>query len=443
MKLVIKIFTLIYCWVFTLTLAFADSSLLIKNARIHTVGAQGILDGASILLENDKIKAIGLDLIVPKGTRIIDASNKVVTPGLINPLTQIGLVEVGSVEGTYDAANTWPTYSAAFDVSTAINPYSSLIAFNRIQGLTRAIVTPDPYEPYCVGADICYQANSLFLGQGAFIHLGLSNNLLVKDKIAMYASFGEGASAKIGGSRASALLRFKEAFDDALDYQQHKEAYDKGQRREYSLSKMDLEALLPVVNGELPLVVQVHRAADISALLNLAKSYSLNLVLSGAEEAWIVAKEVAAAQVPVIIDPLDNVPSSFEKFGITLENAARLHKAGVKLMFIADLRSNSHNAYLLRIGAGNAVAYGLPAEEALKAITLNPAQVFGFSEQVGSLEVGKKADLVVWDGDPLEISTSAKYVIIEGEIIPLVSRSTRLRDRYLKLDDELPPAYRY
>ena len=153
MKLVIKIFTLIYCWVFTLTLAFADSSLLIKNARIHTVGAQGILDGASILLENDKIKAIGLDLTVPDGTRIIDASNKVVTPGLINPLTQIGLVEVGSVEGTRDAANTWPTYSAAFDVSTAINPYSSLIAFNRIQGLTRAIVMPD-------------SGHSLFLGQG-------------------------------------------------------------------------------------------------------------------------------------------------------------------------------------------------------------------------------------------------------------------------------------
>ena len=205
------------------------------------------------------------------------------------------------------------------------------------------------------------------------------------------------------------------------------------------MSRPDLEALLPVLDGRIPLVAHVHRASDIDAALDLADEFGLRLVVSGGAEAWLVAARLAAANVPVILNPLDNLPKQFESLGATLSNAARLHEAGVLIAFSTE---ESHNARNMKQLAGNAVANGLPYEAALAAITVNPARIFGLDKTMGSLAPGKDADIVIWDADPLELNAFATHVFIAGREIPMVSRSTLLRDRYLEQDESLPPAYR-
>ncbi|MFL6290481.1 MAG: amidohydrolase family protein, partial [Thermoanaerobaculia bacterium] len=209
--------------------------------------------------------------------------------------------------------------------------------------------------------------------------------------------------------------------------------------RELEVSRLDLEALQPVVRGELPLVLAVNRASDIQAALRLAKEEKLKLILAGAGEAWVVADEIAAAQVPVLITPLNNLPGSFDFLGATLENAARLHKAGVTFAFMSVA---AHEAYSIRQGAGNAVAYGLPWDAALAALTTVPARLWGIEDSYGSLEPGKDADVVVWTGDPLEITTWATEVFIRGRQVPIMSRQLELRDRYKDVGNAVPPAYR-
>jgi imidazolonepropionase-like amidohydrolase len=397
----------------------------ITGAKVYTVGSAGTLDEATVLIENGRIRAVGHGLAVPAGARTIDARGKVVTPGLFDSFTQIGLVEVNAVAGTRDGTAENDAISAAFDVADALNPRSILIPVNRIEGLTRAVVAPNA-------------GKSLFAGRGAVIHLGIGPDLLVRSPVAMFAVLGEDGAHRAGGSRGAAMLLLRSALDDALDYAAHKAAWERAERRPYALSHLDLEALVPVARGELPLVVAVERASDIEAALRLARERKLKLILAGADEAWMVADEIAAAHVPVLLNPLDDLPSNFEKLGATLENAARLHKAGVTMAFMSG---DSHNARNLRQAAGNAVAYGLPWDEALKAMTVNPARIWHLEDRLGSLEPGKEADLVIWDGDPLEVTTGAVKVFIRGVEMPMKSRQTELRDRYKNLGGPLPPAY--
>ena len=234
------------------------------------------------------------------------------------------------------------------------------------------------------------------------------------------------------------MLLLREALDDALDYAAHKAAWEKAERRPYTLSRLDLEALVPVARGELPLVVGVDRASDIEAALRLGRERHLKLILAGCDEAWMVADQIAAAQVPVLINPLADLPSSFEHLGATLENAARLHRAGVSFAFMSG---DAHNARTLRQLAGNAVANGLPWDEALKAMTINPARIWHLEDRFGTLEPGKEADVVIWDGDPLEVTSAALRVFIRGIEMPRKTRQTELRDRYKNLGGVLPPAY--
>ena len=255
----------------------------------------------------------------------------------------------------------------------------------------------------------------------------------------MFAVLGEAGAELSGGSRSAAFLRLREAFQDTLDYAANRKAFDVGERRAYALSRLDLEALIPVVRGELPLVVTVHRASDIEAVLRFAKEWQLKLILAGATEGWMVARQIAEAKVPVLINPLDNLPGSFETLGATLENAARLYKAGVTIAFMTG---DAHNARNLKQAAGNAVAYGLPWDAALAAMTSVPARIWGIADHYGTLEPGKDADVVIWDGDPLEVTTFADAVFIRGEAIPMTSRQIELRDRYKDLGGEMPPAYR-
>jgi imidazolonepropionase-like amidohydrolase len=410
----------------TLAGAAAAESVVITGATIHTLGPQGTIQNGTLVIEDGRIRAVGPAVPVPAGARRIDARGKVVTPGLFDSLSRLGVVEVGAVEGTRDATVQDDRITAAFTVVDAFNPRSVLIPVNRIEGLTRAVVAPNA-------------GKSLIAGQGAIITLGGPGDYLVRSPVAMFAVLGEAGSHLAGGSRSAALLRLKEAFQDALDYAANRRAFDAGDRRPYILSRLDLEALLPVVKGQLPLVVFVDRASDIESALRLAKDWKLKLILASVNEGWKVADQIAAAKVPVLLNPMDDLPGSFETLGATLENAARLHKAGVTFAFMTG---DAHNARNLKQEAGNAVAYGLPWDAALAAITAVPARIWGISDHYGTLEPGKDADVVIWDGDPLELTTFADAVFIRGKEMPMKSRQTELRDRYKDLGGPQPPAYK-
>jgi imidazolonepropionase-like amidohydrolase len=391
----------------------AGETIAITGATVHTMGPAGTLRGATVIIAGGRIQAVGSGIPVPAGARQIDAAGKQVTPGLFDSLTHLGLVEVNQVEDTEDATNEDPQLSAAFDVAGGINSRSMLLAINRVEGITRAVTAPAA-------------GRSLFLGQGAVIHLGGGPLPLVRPAVAQFVALGETGARLAGGTRGGAVIRLREALRDALDYDANRAAYDRAQRRLYSLPRLDLEALLPVARGERPLVVQVNRASDIEAVLALARELKLRLILADAAEGWEVAAEIAAARVPVVINPLSNLPQSFEALGATLENAARLARAGVTVAFATG---DSHNSRNLRQAAGNAAAYGLPREAALAAMTANPARIWGL-EDYGTLEAGKDADVVIWDGDPLEVTSAAEKVFIRGVEMPNDSRQNRLRDRY-------------
>ena len=406
------------------------AELLIENARVFTASERGILENAYVLVRDGRIAGLGQERDFSFDGEIIDARGKSVTPGLINSYTHLGLVEINAVSHSVDFRTEDKLFGPSFQVASALNPASTLIPQNRINGLTHALVVPEP-------------GHQLFAGYGAAIRLGPSvEDLLVDEKLAMFVNLATHGSKLSGGSRASAFARFHRSLVDAREYRQNRSKVREGQWRDYFLPLHDLEALVPVVDGTKILVVTAHRASDIRQLLKLKKEFGLQMVLAGAGEAWLVAEEIANAGVAVIMDPMANLPGDFDQLAARLDAATRLQAAGVKLLFTGVAWRNTHSAYTVRQAAGNAVAHGLDANEAIKAMTINPATVFGFADKFGSIEEGKIADLVIWDGHPLEVLTRADAVIINGEQVPMVSRATRLRDRYRELNTDYPPAYR-
>lgn len=410
----------------TASAAFADT-VAITGGRVVTLGPAGTIDGGTVVIQDGRIAAVGRDVAIPAGARRIDATGKVVTPGLMDALSRLGLVEIGAVDETSDIRTTDDRITAAYDVADALNPRSITMATNRIMGVTRAVAAPQ-------------SGTSLIAGQGAVITLGGPGDFLVRSRVAMYGVLGSGGERFAGGSRAAALLKLREALLDARDYAANRKAWEQGDRREYGLSRLDLEALQPVVRGEMPFVLFVNRASDVQPVLRMAKEEKLKVMLAGCGECWEVADEIAAARVPVLLTPLNNLPASFDVLGATLENAARLHKAGVTFAFMSTA---AHEAYGIRQNAGNAVAYGLPWETALAALTTVPARLFGIADRYGTLEPGKDADVVVWTGDPLEVTTYATAVFIRGAEMPIRSRQIELRDRYKDLGGPLPEGYRH
>jgi imidazolonepropionase-like amidohydrolase len=250
----------------------------------------------------------------------------------------------------------------------------------------------------------------------------------------MYAALGETGAGYEGGARPLALLRLREVFQDALDYAENRAAFAAGERREYALSRLDLEALLPVVRGEIPLVLTVDRASDILTALRLKEEYDLELVLSGVAEGWMVAEDIAAAGVPVMTNAASNLPT-FEALGACYENVARMEEAGVVVVLSSF---DGYNVRNLKQEAGFAVSYGMPHDAALRSVTLTPAEVWGVADEVGSLEPGKAGDVVVWSGDPFELLTSVEHVFINGEEISYESRQRALFEKYRSLES-LPP----
>lgn len=409
----------------------AADTIALRGAKVYTVGAAGTLDNATVVMRDGRITAVGRDVAIPKDAKVIDVTGQTVTPGLIDAYGRLGITEIDGEAATVDdSANNLP-YSAAFTVEDAIEPRSMRIQVNRAEGITAGLVAPEAGRR----AD---GLSAIIGGQASFLRLKPGFAIDVKTPVGFVFTYGEAGADGSGGARSAALLRLRELLADARDYATHREAYANGARREYAGTRLDLEALQPLLAGEVPLLVEVQRASDILVMLKLAREQKLKLVVIGGAEAWEVAPQLASAKVPVVLDVFDNLPGSFEALGATLENATRLQKAGVEIAFAYAEHYNPRNARQL---AGNAVAHGLPFEAALAAITRNPARIYGQGAALGSIEVGKVADVVVWDGDPLETTSMTTHVFVGGEAVPTVTRQTLLRDRYRKPRGDLPPAY--
>ena len=421
--------------------AFGET-IVITNAKIETAGPQGEIASGAVVIKDGKIAAVGANLAAPAGARVIDAHGQVLSPGVVAASTSLGAMEVEGVQSTHDEA-AGSEIGAGFDIAYSINPASATIPIAREAGVTRAVVTPtsarggggDSDEDFDAarltagGGEKKSSGAGLFAGQAAVIHTASGDpDPVLKSKVAVVMDFGE-AGARTAGSRGAEVVLLKEALEDARAFQKNRAAFDKGETAS-RLARADLEALVPVAEGRTPLLVRVHRASDIRLVLRLAREAHLKLILEGAEEAWMVAPELAAAGVPVLIDSEADLPESFESLGARLDNAARLQSAGVLIAIVGSRDFN--NVRQARFNAGTAVANGLPYAAALAAVTSNPAKIWGFGDKSGSIEVGKDADLVLWSGDPFETSTWPTAVFVAGRLQPQDARILKLRDRYAK-----------
>jgi imidazolonepropionase-like amidohydrolase len=439
------------CALLASTLARADS-FAITHAELF--GPGGVAHDVSILVQDQRISAVGSKLALLAGIRQIDAAGRFVTSGFFAPLSNLGVNEISLVEETNDQTGDNRRYSAAFDMVDSFNPYSSLIPVARVDGVTRAVVAP-------------LANHTLLAGAGMVISTGSLKNWLVQSKVAMFGQLGE-TGVKLVGGRADAWLNLQEMFLEV------KQASERSAPTRHAasgtgaqtgakagakpgnplnvanaasaataanvspvpnlpslLTQADIEALRPVLQGRMPLVLSLQRASDILAAIKLARQYGIALVIHGAAEGWMVADELARNKVPVIINPEQNLPERFESLFARNDNAAMLQRAGVLVAFSFGA-ARAHNVRNLRQLAARAVAYGMEPGAALAAITLNPAKIYGMDKQMGSVEPGKLADLVLWDGNPLEALSYPSQVWIGGAAVPNHTRQTELRDRYLQ-----------
>ena len=394
-------------------------TIAITGGTVYPVSGPKV-EHATVLIQNGRIAAVGTNVTIPADATRIDAAGKWVTPGFVDGGTQMGLVEIGAVPGTREAYVQNNTIAASFNVAEGMNPASTLIPVTRMEGITTVLAAPQGH---------------LVSGQAVLIDLdgATIEQMLVKSPVGIVANFDENAKGEGGGSRAGVAERIRRVFNDALEYARRRAEYNRGAIQPLSASAADLEALLPVLRGQLPLIAVANRRSDIETALRIGREFRLRVILAGGQEAWEIADAIARAGVPVLVEPLDNIPT-YDALGVRYENAAALARAGVK---VALLETDTHNARNLRQQAGNAVSYGMTWDQALRAVTLSPAEVFGVADRYGALDVGKVANVVVWSGDPFEFSTGVEHVIIRGREVPLRSRQTELFERYRTL----PPKY--
>lgn len=413
----------------------AAQDVAITGGRVLT--GTSVIENGTVVIRNGKVVSVGTGA-APAGLRTIDARGQIVAPGFVAVDSGLGGSEVGSVRGSNDLSNNANTLSAAFDLSYGLDPWSFTLPVARLGGVTRAVVTPQHAgsggghshddSDFAGAGHGGYQSPGLFAGQAAVIKLG-GADILVKPRVAMVAPFGEAGKGVAGGARGAEFVLFKETLAEVRLYARNKAAYDRAALRDLSLSRADLEALIPVANGAMPLIVSVNRAADIQQVLRLAREEGVKVILDGAAEGWLVADEIAAAKVPVLLHPITNLPGNFEMRAARMQNAAALNAAGV-VIAIKGNEGSTHRARDIRYNAGNAVSHGLPFAAAIQAITVNPARIFGFDGQFGELKPGAAGDVVVWSGDPLEPLSQPSAVFIDGVEQPLQARNLLLRDRY-------------
>ncbi|MGN6817686.1 MAG: amidohydrolase family protein [Sphingomonas sp.] len=408
----------------------AAQTIAIVHARAMPV-ASAPIDDATIVLDGSRIRSVVAHGPVPAGARVIDAAGRVVTPGLIGAATQLGLVEVLGARDTDDQAVASGPLGPAFDVQYAINANSALLPVARADGVTRAMTYPG-------GA-----ATTPFSGMGAVIRLVPDGDVLETPRAAMFAAIGNTTQAKAGGSRAAQWVLLRNALDEARRFAT---APRSAGPRDQLLDRPDIEALGAVIAGRMPLAIQADRESDIRQAIRLAADQKVRVVILGGAEAWRAADALAAAGIPVILDPEADLPQTFDALGARLDNAALLAKAGVTIAFSVSGNGIylSYDAGIdMREGAGIAVANGLPYADGLKAMTAGPARIWGLAN-AGTLAPGADADVVIWDGDPLEPASAPVAVFVKGVQASLSTRQTALRDRYApaRANDPMPAAYR-
>ncbi|MEA3001585.1 MAG: hypothetical protein QOH81_373 [Sphingomonadales bacterium] len=450
----------------------AAQTVAITGGTVAVGDGSEPIPGGIVILRDGRVVAAGRGIAVPAGAQIVDATGKWVTPGLVAGFSRVGLAEVDAVDGTNDIQANNSPFSAAIDVAPAINPKALPIAVNRAGGVTRAIVAPGT-------------GRSIFAGQGAVIDLGADMNPITRARAFQFVELGETGSRDAGGSRASAHILFRNALREARDLGRNvgrnggipagpggrREARANDQRdfpledvpnnnllganasrpQDVLLTRFDAAALVPVLQGRQLLLVHVERASDILQTLALRKEFpALRLVLVGCAEGWTVAHDIAAAGVPVIASALTDLPNTFEQLASTQSNVGRMKAAGVRVSIGMIDDEESRQVRLEKQYAGNLVAVGrLPGAtgltwaQALESITSAPAEAVGMGGEIGSLRPGRRADVVVWDGDPLENGSAPVLVLIDGVQQPLDNHQTKLRDRYRSLaPTDLPQAYR-
>lgn len=393
----------------------AAQTVLIQNGRVVTNGAPGIVQNGDVLIVDGRIAAVGADLAAPRGARVIDAAGNYVTPGVFAAMSEVGLSEISGSGAPNDADVEGDLVAAAADASRAFDPGVSAIAVTRMEGVTRAAIAPS-------------ETTSLFGGRGALVSLDGGDDSVFRASAFMVVELGETGAARTGASRASLWPAFEAALRDAREYPGR---YRSGQGGAV-LNEIDAEALAPFARAQGMFLVHIESAADIRRLIAFQRNNpGLRFAIHGGAEAWRVAEELARAQIPVILDPLSNLPDRFERLSARLDNAALLSAAGVRIAIAPQPGTvDAHQARLALQLAGNAVANGLPWEAAFAAVSRGPAEIFGVGDRLGRLERGYIADVVIWDGDPLEVMSAPSAVFIAGAEQPLVSRQTRLRDRY-------------
>jgi hypothetical protein len=391
--------------------------VLIRNATVHTATAQGTLQNSDVLVSGGVIRAVGKDLSAGANVQVIDAQGRPLTPTLFGGITEIGLEEVSGERSTVDASvglgagTKQMTVRPEFDVTLAYNPDSMLVPVERVEGIGWTLLGANTTE-----------GGSIIGGQGGLVRLDGSPDP-VGPRV-LFVNLGSDASGLTGNSRAAQWM----VLDQLIDEVRGRIAPDS---HAALLTPAGRATLAKYLDGGGRVVVSVHRAADIRQLLRWSAKHNVRVAIAGGSEAWKLASQLASAKVPVFVNPLANLPANFDEINATAENAARLRAAGVAVSF-AQEGDASHNARKIRQLAGNAVANGLPWEDGLAGLTRVPAETFGVADRLGSIAVGKRADLVLWSGDPLEVNAVAMQVWLDGRAITMRSRQTELRDRYMR-----------
>jgi imidazolonepropionase-like amidohydrolase len=413
-------------------------TVAITNGKVAIGDGSPPIDGATVLIRHGRIVAAGRNVAIPAGAQQIDAGGKWVTPGIVAGFTQVGLGEVTGVDATNDTVANNSPFSAGIDIAPAVNAASSMVAVTRARGITRALVVPSA-------------GRTIFAGQGAWVDTAEDREAVFAARAFQFVEFGETGAGKSGGSRAATFAAFRNALFEARAYARNPNGYEGGRDMEALVTRIDAAALVPVLQGRMTLLARVARASDIIEVLKLKREFpALKLVLVGAQEGWLVADRIAAAGIPVLVSALVDLPESFESLGATQSNFGRLQRAGVKVALAEIAIDSDRQPRNAKQSAGNLVALtklpgadGVDWNHALAAVTSGPAEAMGRGQDFGSLRPGRRADVVVWDGDPLELDSAPVLMLIDGVQQPLETRQTRLRDRYRNLDPEpLPPAYR-
>ena len=401
-----------------------SESILIQNVTIFD-GKNNQPFVGNVLIDDNKISKVSTSSL--RGDLVINGTGKILTPGIISTDTEIGIVEIGALSVTRDDSSN--LYQIGFSIYDAFNPNSVLIPCNRSNGITSTLTLPQ-------------NTNSPIGGLGSFFVLDSKLEISGSKDVVMIGRVGGSGSESRAETFAiiEDLLEFASSIDSS-DMKSYKEIAeligDSPIAATMELHPRDLKALYKLVNDGLPLIIKANRASDILKLIKLKETYDLNLIIMGAQEAGLVASSIAENKIPLIINPINNIPESFDELGANIELAGKLEDLGITLMFNAP---RDHNYHLIRQGAGVAVANGMSYAGALKAITLSPVEVFNLGNR-GEIASGKIADLIIWDADPLEPSSMPEKVFINGKDIDLTSRMSRLTERYTK-NKEKPNGYR-